>query len=145
VLALSGDVVLESVLKHAIQRPRPIYASAALHGNSFSFPSGHAMGSLVTYGMCAYLAATFWTKRSSTRLVVSVAASILVVAIGLSRLYLGVHYLSDVVAGYAAGTVWLTACATGCDIATRRGGYARRDQQASEVTVDRQGENGIRQ
>jgi membrane protein DedA with SNARE-associated domain/membrane-associated phospholipid phosphatase len=121
VLALAGDGALESVLKHAIQRPRPIYASAFLHGNSFSFPSGHAMGSLVTYGMCAYLAATFWARRRSTRVVVSAAAFVLVVAIGLSRLYLGVHYFSDVVAGYAAGTVWLAACTTGCEIARRRG------------------------
>jgi undecaprenyl-diphosphatase len=120
VLALAGDGVLETVLKHAIHRPRPIYASAFLHGGSFSFPSGHAMGSLVAYGMCAYLLVTFWTERSSTQILVSGAAVVLIVAIGLSRLYLGVHYFSDVVAGYAAGTVWLAACATGCEIARRR-------------------------
>jgi undecaprenyl-diphosphatase len=112
--------VLETVLKHAIHRPRPIYASAFLHGGSFSFPSGHAMGSLVAYGMCAYLLVTFWTERSSRQILVSGAALVLIVAIGLSRLYLGVHYFSDVVAGYAAGTVWLAACATGCEIARRR-------------------------
>ena len=55
VATLVGGGVLDMTLKHIIQRPRPVYASTFLHSTSFSFPSGHAMGSLVGYGILAYL------------------------------------------------------------------------------------------
>jgi membrane protein DedA with SNARE-associated domain/membrane-associated phospholipid phosphatase len=125
VATLVGGSVLDMTLKHVIQRPRPIYASACLHGRSFSFPSGHAMGSLVVYGMLAYLLVVFWTERRRTQLAIVLIAALLTVAIGVSRLYLGVHYFSDVVAGYAAGLLWLSACITGLEMARRQRGAAR--------------------
>ena len=121
---LVGGGVLEMTLKHIIQRPRPVYASTFLHGTSFSFPSGHALGSLVVYGMLAYLLVVFWTERRRTRLTIVLVAALLTVAIGVSRLYLGVHYFSDVVAGYAAGLLWLSACITGLEMARRQRGAA---------------------
>jgi undecaprenyl-diphosphatase len=102
VAALAGSGVLDSVLKMVIRRPRPPYTFAFPYEHSFSFPSGHAMASLVGYGMLAYL--LFGP---------SITAAILIVAIGFSRLYLGVHYLSDVIGGYAAGALWLSTCITG--------------------------------
>ncbi len=108
VTALAGGGAIDALLKVVIQRPRPAGAYAFLHGETFSFPSGHAMGSLVGYGMLAYLVCSSTRGRRWDPLVMAVAAS-LVLAIGFSRLYLGVHYFSDVVAGYAAGAVWLAA------------------------------------
>jgi len=123
--ALAGTSVLGTVLKVAVRRPRPEYGSSFLHGERFSFPSGHAMGSLVAYGMLAYLLLTIWVKRRVIRVGVVTVLSVLVIAIGLSRLYLGMHYFSDIVGGYAAGLLWLSACLTGLEIARRQPGAAR--------------------
>ena len=116
----AGGGVLDWGLKRVIHRPRPSGASAFLHGESFSFPSGHAMGSLFGYGMLAYLLVRFWAKTWRQRLTIVVLTTVLVVLIGLSRLYLGVHYFSDVIAGYAAGLVWLAACISGVEITLAR-------------------------
>jgi membrane-associated phospholipid phosphatase len=119
VAAFGGVGVLDTLLKHLIRRPRPIYATAVLHGYSFSFPSGHAMASLVAYGLLAYLLVAFWLRGWWIRVAVISAAALLILTIGLSRLYLGVHYFSDVVGGYAAGVLWLSACITGMEITQR--------------------------
>lgn len=117
--AFAGAAVLSVVLKNAIHRPRPIGAARFLTGESFSFPSGHAMGSLIGYGMLAYLLVV---RIQSKRLGVGILglAFVLIIAIGVSRLYLGVHYFSDVVGGYAAGLLWLSACVSGTEIARRQ-------------------------
>ena len=77
------------------------------------------MGSLVAYGMIAYLVIAEW-PRWSVRLAVIGGVTLLVLLIGLTRLYLGVHYFSDVVGGYAAGAVWLATCISACEVARRR-------------------------
>jgi membrane protein DedA with SNARE-associated domain/membrane-associated phospholipid phosphatase len=118
--ALAGAGVLDSVLKHIIQRARPIYASEYLSHYSYSFPSGHAMGSLVCYGMLAYLIVVSWKMRKQVRGAIVLAAGVLVFAIGLSRLCLGVHYFSDVVGGYCGGMFWLASCITAVEIARRQ-------------------------
>jgi undecaprenyl-diphosphatase len=120
IAALVGAGILDWALKVAVQRPRPAYAAAILHGHSFSFPSGHALASLVAYGMTAYFVIALRTKQASSRSTVTCLATILIFAIGVSRLYLGVHYFTDVIAGYAAGAVWLSACVTGAAIAQRQ-------------------------
>ncbi len=119
VAALAGTGVLGTVLKMAVRRPPPEPGTSFLYGESSSFPSGHAMGSLVGYGMLAYLLLTIWVKRRVIWVAVATVVSVLVIAIGLSRLYLGVHYFSDIVGGYAAGLLWLSACITGLEIARR--------------------------
>jgi undecaprenyl-diphosphatase len=70
--------------------------------------------------MLAYVIGSMWvdSRRARTRLVI--ATAVLVIAIGLSRLYLGVHYFSDVVAGYAVGVLWLSVCISGLQVAQRR-------------------------
>ena len=117
--AFAGGGLLAEALKVVIRRPRPPYAAGFLHHYSWSFPSGHAMGSLIGYGMLAYVLTVLWIHRRSAQVSVVLGAALLIGAIGLSRLYLGVHYFSDVVGGYAAGLLWLSACISGLEVARR--------------------------
>jgi membrane protein DedA with SNARE-associated domain/membrane-associated phospholipid phosphatase len=117
--ALVGGAVLDGALKILFRRPRPVWNDPWAMAHGWSFPSGHAMGSLVAYGMIAYLAIAEW-PRWSVRLAVIGGVTLLVLLIGLTRLYLGVHYFSDVVGGYAAGAVWLATCISACEVARRR-------------------------
>lgn len=104
---LGGSAIFNELLKLGFHRPRPNIARL-VNATGYSFPSGHAMISVSLYGLLAYLV---WRNypRWSTRLL-SLALCILILLIGLSRVYLGVHYPSDVLAGFAAGAFWLTIC-----------------------------------
>ncbi|ACK69229.1 phosphoesterase PA-phosphatase related [Gloeothece citriformis PCC 7424] len=106
-LATLGAVSLNYWLKIRFGRLRPALWRQIIRVRHYSFPSGHAMMSSVTYGFIAYLLSKQFPQRRTEILAVS---SILIVAIGLSRLYLGVHWPTDVLAGYAVGLVWLSAC-----------------------------------
>lgn len=117
--ALAGGVVLSKLLKPLFARSRPSFADPLLVESSYSFPSTHAILSLIAYGVLAYfivLALQTWRAKTS----VIFGAALLVLLIGLSRMYLGVHYFSDVVAGYAAGSVWLSVLITGMETIRRR-------------------------
>ena len=124
VAAFAGGGLLDAMLKLMIRRPRPPYAARFLPHYSWSFPSGHAMSALIGYGMLAYLLVVLWTHRRSAQITIVLGAAVLIVAIGLSRLYLGVHYFSDVVGGYAAGVLWLSTCISGLEVARRWDGAA---------------------
>jgi undecaprenyl-diphosphatase len=105
-VSMAGALALDQALKYAFHRPRPEpFFGAAPH--SFSFPSGHALCSFCFYAVLAGLIAAR-TKSLFLRVAVGVAAAALIVAIGLSRIYLGMHYPSDVLAGYLAAAVWVT-------------------------------------
>ncbi len=105
-VAMAGSLALDLTLKYLYHRARPIaYFGMAPH--SYSFPSGHALCSLCFYGVMAGLLSAR-VKSLPWRLIIWITAAALVVAIGLSRIYLGVHYPSDVLAGYLAATVWVT-------------------------------------
>jgi membrane protein DedA with SNARE-associated domain/membrane-associated phospholipid phosphatase len=119
--AFAGGGLLDVVLKLVIRRPRPPYAAAFLPHFSWSFPSGHALASLIGYGMLAYVLTLLWIHRRGAEIAVVLCAAVSILAIGLSRLYLGVHYFSDVVGGYAAGVLWLSACISGVEVARRWG------------------------
>ncbi|MDB4884222.1 MAG: hypothetical protein JWL95_2988 [Gemmatimonadetes bacterium] len=142
VAAFAGGGALGWALERVIRRPSPTGAAALLYDLSFSFPSGHAMGSLIGYGMLAFLLIAYLPWARDHRRGVMIFTFVLVLAIGLSRLYLGVHFLSDVIGGYAAGTVWLAACVTGIEIALRQRGLApwdvglerRSDRRGNEST-----------
>jgi membrane-associated phospholipid phosphatase len=118
-IALAGGGLLNWALKAFFQRPRPHFDLPLTVVPGWSFPSGHAMGSLIAYGMLAYLLLSIMQERRIQSVTI-VIASLLVLLIGFSRLYLGVHYFSDVIAGYAAGTVWLSVCVSGVEVARRR-------------------------
>ena len=104
-ITMLGAGVLDVTLKYAFHRPRPVAFFGATP-SSYSFPSGHALGSLCFYGILAVICATRARTRGAT-FCVWMAALILVGMIGFSRIYLGVHYPSDVIAGYCAATVWV--------------------------------------
>jgi membrane-associated phospholipid phosphatase len=106
-IAAGGSALLNYILKGIFSRSRPALWDRIVDVGYYSFPSGHAMVSLVMYGILGYLMATRFPKW---RLAIAVLTMILVGAIGLSRLYLGVHWPTDVIAGYTAGIVWLVTC-----------------------------------
>ncbi len=110
IVAQGGGGIINEVLKQTIQRPRPLGAQAYLYGHSWSFPSGHAMGSLIGYGFLCYAVVVCWSSSRNTRNVAIALASTLILAIGISRLALGVHYISDVIGGWSIGAVWLAIC-----------------------------------
>jgi membrane-associated phospholipid phosphatase len=117
--ALAGGVILNQLLKEFFARARPSVVDPLLSETGYSFPSGHAMLSLIAYGMLTYfaiLALQTWRARTAVVFV----TVMLVVLIGISRMYIGVHYFSDVVAGFAAGGMWLSALITGLETIRRR-------------------------
>jgi undecaprenyl-diphosphatase len=118
--AFAGSAVLERALKVLVHRSRPAYAGAALARQSFSFPSGHAMGSFIGFGMLVYVVAAHWRMPRRIRLPLVVAACIMVLLVGVSRVYLGAHYPSDVLGGYAAAAAWMAACVGWLAVALHR-------------------------
>jgi len=117
--ALIGGQVLNCLLKTWFARPRPSFTDPIAVASYYSFPSGHAMMSFIAYGMLAYFL-LLYIKNLRLRILLIFATVLLVVLVGISRLYLGVHYFSDVVGGFAAGAIWLSTCATAMDIIQRR-------------------------
>ena len=118
VLAVGGGQLVNLLLKWLFARPRPLWPHPLLTLTSSSFPSAHAMQSVIFYGLLGYLAMQqirTWRGRVGT----IVAEVVLVLLVGFSRLYLGVHYLSDVLAGYAAGALWLACTITGVEMVRR--------------------------
>lgn len=105
-LVVGGGQLVEQVLKHTFHRTRPGSAARYLTSTSFSYPSGHAMGSMIGYGVLAYLVLLRvrgqWARAANTAL-----AAVIILAVGTSRLVLGVHYFTDVVGGFAVGAMWL--------------------------------------
>ena len=116
-----GGGAVQYMLKVSVHRTRPEYAARYLHGNSYSFPSGHTMDTTITYTMLAFVLARLFDLPAPRRVPLYVAAGALIVLVGFSRIYLGVHYPSDVFGGFAAGMAWLTAgIATVHVVSTRR-------------------------
>ncbi|RUT01519.1 hypothetical protein DSM106972_066160 [Dulcicalothrix desertica PCC 7102] len=109
ILTCLGGLILNTGLKLFFSKPRPQLWNQLVTEKSFSFPSGHAIGSMVLYGFIAYLLAFHYPKFSILTYTIAV---ILIGAIGLSRLYLGVHWPTDIIAGYGVGFLWLTICIT---------------------------------
>jgi len=115
----AGSALLNVALKEVFARARPDGADPALHGGGWSFPSGHAMNTFVFCGMVAYLLVRLspWRAGLAFRVALLFAWAL---AMGFSRLYLGVHYASDVVAGFLAGAAWVAVCVSGAEVALRR-------------------------
>lgn len=97
---------LNLLLKNLFDRPRPHFLPL-VHESSYSFPSGHSMNSFIFYMAVSYFIFRN-TRNKKLGLWLSCIAGLLVLAIGFSRVYLGVHYPSDVLAGFAAGLLWFT-------------------------------------
>jgi len=105
-LALAGAQVLSTGMKLGFQRDRPFFPDPLSTESTYSFPSGHSLVSLAVYGSIALVLARRLRTRAQRAVLLS-AVGLLVAAIGFSRLYLGVHFLTDVLAGFAAGAAWL--------------------------------------
>ncbi len=119
VSSVPGGQILNVVLKHTFERTRPHFAEPILELTTYSFPSGHAMGATVLYGFIAcYFArqARSWTGR----VLPFVLAAAMVATVAFSRMYLGAHYLTDVLAGAVEGCAWLAICITGAATLNRR-------------------------
>lgn len=107
--AVSGNIILNGVLKYFFHRDRPTVFDWQTSAVSSSFPSGHAMSATVCYGTVAYLVIRLQKRRWSQWLT-GIAAGMIILLICATRLYLGVHYPSDVVAGILVGLAWAGFC-----------------------------------
>lgn len=123
-----GGKVIEYVIKNTVHRTRPQYAAEFLHGVSYSFPSGHTMGSTICYLMLAYIIGAWPGATSRRRWIAFVVAAVVIVAVAFSRVYLGVHYPSDVAGGFAAGMAWLTACGATRHVVMRGRAFSNVDE-----------------
>jgi undecaprenyl-diphosphatase len=118
-LAVGGGAFLNIVLKHLFHRHRPVLENPLVTLSSYGFPSGHTMGSTIFYGVLALVIA--YSIRSWARRVwVGLAAALIVALIGISRIYLGAHYFTDVIGAIAIGLAWLAFSWTGMETLRRR-------------------------
>jgi membrane-associated phospholipid phosphatase len=123
-----GVSLLNWILKSVFQRPRPLPFFGLTVPASYSFPSGHSLAAFCFYGalaalVTARLRSTFWSA------LVWAGAVVIIVAVGFSRLYLGLHYPSDIIGGYATGFVWVLTVAS----ADRM--FRRADQRGAKTAV----------
>jgi membrane-associated phospholipid phosphatase len=114
VLVAAGAEVLNGILKSVFQRSRPEIVVGLIQAQSYSFPSGHAMVSASFYFVLAYL--VWRLVHGWWRGVLVAGLILLVLLIGVSRIYLQAHYLSDVIAGYVAGFLWTDAVILGSHV-----------------------------
>jgi len=118
VLSLCGNGLLNPMLKQIFERARPVHDHGLAHETSFSFPSGHSSGAMVTYGMLIYLALRTLPTRWHAPAVMAAIAAML--TIGFSRIFLQVHFATDVAAGLVSGFAWVTVCVLSIEYAQRR-------------------------
>jgi undecaprenyl-diphosphatase len=119
--AVGGGVILSSLLKLVYERPRPDLVTPAARVFTTSFPSGHATVSTITYLTLGALLASLHDSLRFKIYFLSLAI-LLAVAVGVSRVYLGVHYPTDVLAGWCIGAAWAAFCWTIFRWLQRRGG-----------------------
>lgn len=118
-VSVPGGMLLNVILKHVFQRARPSLDNPLLTLTTYSFPSGHTVAATLFYGLiAAYLVCM--ASRWKPRLLIVIGACVMVGLVGLSRMYLGVHYLTDVLAAIAEGCGWLAICITGVSTLRRR-------------------------
>jgi membrane-associated phospholipid phosphatase len=112
VLAVGGNALLNTTLKAVFARTRPLHEGGLIEAGGWSFPSGHSSGAVVLYGMLAYVLLRSLPPalalRASLPLVLLAAATAF--SVGSSRIFLQVHFATDVLAGFASGAAWLAIC-----------------------------------
>jgi membrane-associated phospholipid phosphatase len=123
--AQAGGGLLNRTRKETFARTRPEFADPMLAASSWSFPSGHVMGTFILCGLACYLLLRENRSWRTAAVVVAMSASWCVL-MAFSRLYLGVHYVSDVIAGLLAGVAWVAVCVSALEVLRRRAGGARR-------------------
>lgn len=112
VLAVTGNALLNTTLKALFARTRPVHDDTLIHAAGWSFPSGHSSGAVVAYGMLAYVLLQSLPPALARRtaLPLLLLATALAFSVGCSRVFLQVHFATDVLAGFASGTAWLAIC-----------------------------------
>jgi undecaprenyl-diphosphatase len=106
IAAVSGSAILNGILKQLFQRTRPdLHRLIDIEG--YSFPSGHAMNAFTVYSIISFLLWRHISKRLGRTILIFVSM-VMILAIGISRIYLGVHYPSDIIGGYFASGFWIT-------------------------------------
>ena len=107
--AVGGGMLLNVALKHAYERARPHFDDPLVTLHTYSFPSGHTAGATLFYGvLAAFLVSRFFDR--GIRAAIVAAAIVAVALVAFSRMYLGAHYLSDVLAATCSSTAWLVLC-----------------------------------
>ena len=119
IAAQAGGGLLNRALKETFERTRPEFADPLLAASSWSFPSGHAMGTFILCGVGCYLLLRENRSWLAAATAVTLSASWCVV-MAFSRLYLGVHFASDVMAGMLAGAAWVAVCVSALEVLRRR-------------------------
>ena len=116
--ATFGGMLLNFILKLVFRRARPVFENPLVNIATYSFPSGHTVAATVFYGaLTAYLLGR--VASTGARIAILATATALVALVGLSRIYLGAHYLSDVVGAMLEGLAWLSLCLTAAAMARR--------------------------
>ncbi len=105
-ITMVGAALLDITLKHTFHRARPIPYFNIVAPSSYSFPSGHSLASFCFYGALAAILTTRF-KNVRSQFAIWSSAAIIILLIGFSRIYLGVHYTTDVLAGFAAALIWI--------------------------------------
>jgi membrane-associated phospholipid phosphatase len=127
-VTVPGGMLLNVAMKHSFARTRPYFEEPILTLTTYSFPSGHSVAATLLYGVLA----CYFTRRARSwpaRAAIVLAACLMVALVAGSRLYLGAHYLSDVLAGIAEGCAWLAICVTAAaTLRRRRAARAARNQ-----------------
>ena len=108
-VCVAGGLALNVLMKLAFHRARPVLDDPLLTLASYSFPSGHVAGSTISYGLLVVWVFSR-TRRLHWRVLAVVCAATAIALVAFTRMYLGVHYLSDVVAAFAEGVAWLALC-----------------------------------
>ena len=126
-VCVGGGLALNVLVKHAFQRPRPMLDDPLLSLDTYSFPSGHVAGSTLVYGLLVVLAFRR-TRRPEARGLAVAGAVAAIALVAFTRLYLGVHYLSDVIGGFFEGVAWLALCLGALEVLWRRDGERRGPQ-----------------
>ncbi len=108
-VSICGGTAVSFVLKDLIQRPRPDFVAAVAQTETYSFPSGHSFLSAVTFLTLGALLARFERQAESRRYILAVAVAITAL-VGISRVYIGVHWPTDVLAGWCGGAAWAILC-----------------------------------
>jgi membrane-associated phospholipid phosphatase len=129
VVGIAGNALLNITLKNIFERARPLHDPAEELARGFSFPSGHSSGAVVAYGMLAYVLIRCMSPAHAARfgLPLVLAATALAFTIGCSRVFIQVHFATDVLAGFASGSAWLVVCIGSAE-------WLRHDRDAQAAT-----------
>jgi undecaprenyl-diphosphatase len=128
VVTVGGSGLLNEVVKMAVHRARPVLTDPVAQESGTSFPSGHAQGAMVGYAVL--LLVFLPVLRGAARPIAIAAAALMVLAIGFSRVALGVHYVSDVLAGYVLGAAWVAAMIASFNVWRQRDGLSSTHPEA---------------